>query len=120
MVRVLLMAAALMPASAQASDFTCRNTKAEIRCGDGRCEVEKQAFTPMSLSRTGKSLEICAYSGCASGRLILNRRFGSVAHLQAQVGKARESLSVIYDDKQKVATMWWGGYANAMTCKLEP
>jgi hypothetical protein len=74
----------------------------------------------MSLSRTGLSLEICAYSGCASGRLILNRRFGSVTHLQALVGKARAPLSVIHDSNQKVATMWWGGYANAMTCSAQP
>jgi hypothetical protein len=123
--KIMFAALLLLPPNAFARDFACQNNAAEIRCGAGKCAVETASFTPMSLTRHGAILEICAYSGCRSGPIMMRRTFASVMHLHAEVGsttdarsKSRDPLSVIFDEKDEVATMWWGGFANAMTCKL--
>jgi hypothetical protein len=118
---------ALLAASpAMASDFTCRNEAAEIACDNGRCEVKTQNdFTPMSLSRSGRRLTICAYSGCWSGTADLRRTRGPVTLFHARVrqenrtdGKAGppETLAVIHDRSGRTAQVRFLAFSNAMTC----
>jgi len=117
-----LILAALLLAPVPASDFNCRNDKAEIRCDTGACEIETNSFTPMGLTRRGSILSICAYSGCSEGPILMRRTRGGIEILYAEVrltqpGK-RESqpIAVIYDRTQRTAQMRWGGFSNAMTC----
>jgi hypothetical protein len=120
---LLLAAAALAPLPAAAQDFNCRNLGAEIRCGEGACEIAKdQGFTPMGLARRGNLLSICAYSGCSEGRITTRRSLGGLTLLYANVrrteprGAGPEPLAVIHDRAQRTAQMRWGGFSNAMTC----
>ncbi|MEI9851075.1 MAG: hypothetical protein WDN24_09785 [Sphingomonas sp.] len=122
MLRCLPVALLLAPLPAAAQDFECRNTAAETRCGDGACEVETQAFTPMQLSRKGARITLCAYSGCREGPILMRRARGALTLLFAEVrgsvpgAGAPESLAVIYDSAGRTAQMRWGGFANAMGC----
>lgn len=112
---------------ALAANFSCRNTGAEITCNKGKCEINvNDGFTPMSVSRTGQMLEVCAYSGCASGPITIRRNGGPMEILYAEVrwqntdgslGK-RDPLAVIYDRTSHTAIMHWGSYSNAMDCTL--
>jgi hypothetical protein len=117
----LLLVAGATPAAAQ--DFTCANKSAEISCGNGACEVNSDGFTPMSLSREGKRLSVCAYSGCWEGPILVRRSRGSIELLYAEVRNAQatasggmNALAVIYDRGSRTAQMRWGGFANAMDC----
>ena len=117
---IALLLAAPLPALAQ--DFDCRNTAAEIRCSAGACEVEKESFTPMQLSRRGATLELCAYSGCWHGEVLVRRTRGGIDLLFAELtgsaaGPGGGSLAVIYDRREKTAQMRWGDFSNAMVCK---
>lgn len=121
--RMLLLALLLAPLPAAAQDFNCRNGEAEIRCDNGACEVLKdQGFTPMGLTRRGGTLSICAYSGCAEGRILVSRTRDGIAMLYADVrrpaatGVSPEPLAVLYDQTAGTAQMRWGGFSNAMTC----
>jgi hypothetical protein len=116
------------PAVLHAQDFTCANPDAQISCADGSCEIETESFTPMSLSRRGEILEICAYSGCANGPITSRSVNDGVELLHARVAWLRQQeggsernwdlLSVIYDGGEKVAQMRWNSFANVMTCSL--
>lgn len=115
----LLALAAPTPALAQ--DFHCRNTDAEINCGAGKCSVETQSFTPMELRRTGGRLSICAYSGCWAGPVLVRRQRHGIELLFADVrgttpGAGTGALAVIYERRERIAQIRWGGSANAMTC----
>lgn len=121
--RTILLSALLAPLPAIAQDFNCRNAEAEMRCDNGACEIAMdQGFTPMGLTRRGRTLSICAYSGCSEGRILMQRTRGGIAMLYADVrrttmpGGAAEPLAVIYDRKSRTAQMRWGGFSNAMTC----
>jgi hypothetical protein len=119
-----LALAATVAAPAAAQDFACRNKATEIRCIDGGCEfAEDGAFTPMILSRRGTMLEICAYSGCWSGPVLIRRSRAGMDILYAEVRNADqpdspvpEALAVIWDGGSRTAQMRWGSFANVMTC----
>lgn len=110
-----------------AADFTCTNHAAEISCNDGKCEIAPPGgFTPMSLSREGGMLEICAYSGCASGPVTIRRTRGKIDMLYAvvrwrnadgSVGVSSQ-LAVILDRKSRTAMMHWDSFSNVMDCTL--
>jgi hypothetical protein len=126
--RSLLMISALVAASPlSAANFVCTNAAAEIRCSGAACEVvtPNKGFTPMELRRTGNMLSICAYSGCSEGRIIMRRTLDGVSVMQARLKPATpgqnegSSISVIYNEAEKVAQMNWNGFANAMSCKVE-
>lgn len=106
---------ALIPLPAAAQDFSCRNETAEIRCGDGACAIESASFTPMQLTRTGKTLQLCAYSGCWKGPILMRRTHGGVEMLHARL-RGSGAIAVIHDRKARIAQMRWGGFANTMTC----
>jgi hypothetical protein len=118
--RTILTAAVLGTASlahaAAPTDFSCRNTAAQIACEAATCEVETESFTPMGVSRTGNRLEVCAYTSCQSGPLDLIRTRGDLTILHAKLAGGQGAVSVTYDRKQKIATMLWGNYAQAMSC----
>jgi hypothetical protein len=122
-VLALLALTAAMPAAAQ--NFSCSNKAAEIRCGGGSCEAVTEGFTPMSVSRTGANLSVCAYSGCWEGPLLVRRAAGPVDLLYARVRQSSgtggtaagmRDLSILYDRGARTAQMRWGGFANAMGC----
>lgn len=115
MLRMLSPVLALVPLPAAATDFTCRNTDAEIRCADGACAIEAQAFTPMELRRENRTLSICAYSGCWKGPVTMRRSRSEITFLQAQ---ANGTLSVVFDPQERVAMVRWGGFSNVMRCTL--
>lgn len=119
----LALAGLAASAPAIAGDFTCSNKAAQISCGDGACEVTTDGFTPMSLSRTGNRLSVCAYTGCWEGPILVRRSPGPVDLLYARVrqsegtgGPDMRDLAVIYDRASRTAQMRWGGFANAMGC----
>ena len=121
-VRHLLIAAMLLPLPAAAQDFDCRNTGAETRCDQGKCEFEKESFTPLQLTRRGATLELCAYSGCWHGPILVRRTRGGIYMLFADLrtsaaGPGGGSIAVLYDRGERVAQMRWGGFANTMTCE---
>jgi hypothetical protein len=114
----------LAKAYSMSADFTCTNPDAEISCNAGACAINTTGFTPMSLSRTGHTLSICAYSGCWEGPTLIRTIKGSVELLFAQVrptGPAArgtlDGLSVIYDRASHSAQMHWAGFSNVMECK---
>lgn len=118
--RILAGAALLcMPAIVSAAapgDFTCVNRNAEINCSAEACEVETGGFTPMSLSREGNRIEVCAYSGCWKGPLDLIRTRGDLTILHARLSGGHGQVSVSYDRKLKVASMIWGNFVQALSC----
>jgi hypothetical protein len=102
--------------AAGSTDFTCRNAAAEITCSASGCEVNSDGFTPMSVSRQGDRLEVCAYSGCWSGALDLIRTRGDLAILHATLAQGQGQAAVVYNRKDQTATMLWGNYALALSC----
>lgn len=108
--------ASVLTASATAGDFACTNRSAEISCSAGSCEVATDGFTPMSVSRAGKNVQICAYSGCWSGRLDLIRTRGNLTILHARLEDGQGQLTVSFDRSAKIATMLWGNFAQALNC----
>lgn len=80
----------------------------------------------MSVSRSGRTLEICAYSGCASGPVSFRRTRGEIDILYAAVRwrnadgglGERSQLAVIFDRASRTAVMRWGAFSNAMDCTL--
>lgn len=51
-----------------ATAWHCRNADLEVTCDDGRC-ASNESFTPLDVTlRTDGHMEVCAYSGCFSGR----------------------------------------------------
>ncbi|WP_285709100.1 hypothetical protein [Erythrobacter oryzae] len=120
---VISLAALAVPAAAVAAgpgDFTCANRQAQISCNGAACEVETASFTPMSVSRSGNRLEVCAYTGCWSGPLDLVRTRGDLVILHARLSGGQGTASVTYDRRQKIATMLWGNFAQAMSCGEAP
>lgn len=114
MLRLLPLILALVPLPATAADFACRNSDAEIRCAEGACAIETQAFTPMEVRREGATLSICAYSGCWKGPIAMRRTRGGISFLQAD---ANGMLSILHDAGARVAMVRWGGFANVMRCE---
>jgi hypothetical protein len=106
--------------AAVSTDFTCRNAAAEITCSASGCEVNSDGFTPMSVSRQGDRLEVCAYSGCWSGALDLIRTRGDLAILHATLERGQGQAAVAYNRKDQTATMLWGNYALALSCGATP
>lgn len=116
----LMLAAVPGTAWAAPGDFNCRNESAQISCDSKGCEVETRSFTPMGLSRRGRVLEICAYSGCWSAPVRVRRTIGKTTLLYTEIRGGisgdPEPLSVIYDGESGVALMHWGGFAQPMSC----
>lgn len=123
--RTLLLLLTLLASPAAARDFTCSNPDAEISCSAGKCEFKtaSDGFTPMSLSRRGSTLSICAYSGCWEGPIAVRRTRGAIDLLLADVRKesgdrgAGDTLAVLYDGTGRSAQMSWGGFKNVMECQ---
>lgn len=113
---VALAAAAAAPAHAAPGDFTCRNASAQISCTASACEVETASFTPMSVSRSGANLEVCAYSGCWSGPLDLIRVRGDHTILHAVLARGQGGVTLVHDRRIKIATMLWGNFAQPLNC----
>jgi hypothetical protein len=112
-----IAAAASTPVhAAAATDFSCRNDAAEITCSATGCEVKKDEFTPMGVSREGNRLEVCAYSGCWSGTLDLIRTRGDLTILHATLSRGQGAAAVVYNRKEKTATMLWGNFTQALSC----
>lgn len=112
----LAAVAAAGPVQAAAGDFVCRNTAAQVSCSATGCEIETESFTPMSVSRQGGRLEVCAYSGCWSGKLDLIRTRGDRVLLHAKLGGGHDPAAVAYDRKAQIATLLWGSFALPMSC----
>jgi hypothetical protein len=123
---IFAMLAVASPAGAQ--QFACSNRSAEIRCGAGACEVKTAEFTPMSLSRAGRTLSICAYSGCWEGQIAIRRVQGQTEFLYARVRNGQAAspppemshLSVLFDHRSNTAQMNWAGFSNVMDCGETP
>jgi len=103
-------------ASPTSRDFTCSNDSAQISCSAATCEVETEGFTPMSVARAGNTLQVCAYSGCWSGMLDLIIKRGDVTILHARLEEGQGLLTVSFNDKEQIATMLWGNFAQALNC----
>lgn len=120
MAMALILVAVPGMAMAAPGDFSCRNEAAEISCDGAGCTVETQGFTPMGLSRRGRVLEICAYSGCWSAPVRVRRTIGKTTLLYTEIRGGisgdPQPLSVIYDAAAGVALMHWGGFAQPMSC----
>ena len=112
----ILAIALAMPTRAAPGDFTCRNASAQISCTAAACEVETASFTPMSVSRSGSRLEVCAYSGCWSGPLDLVRVRGDHTILHAVLTRGQGAVTLAYDRRTRIASMLWGNFAQPLSC----
>lgn len=113
---VPLALALAVPAQAAPGDFTCRNTAAEITCKSSGCEINRDAFTPMSVSRTGNTLEVCAGESCMTGTLDLIRVRGDQTILHAVLARGQGGVTVVHDRRGQIATMLWGNFAQPLSC----
>lgn len=118
------------PAAGQGRDFSCRNEAAEIQCAGAGCSVATDGFTPMELTRRGRTLSLCAYSGCREGRVAYGRSRSGVHFLQARLrpdadaaaGAAADAdagaslLSVLYSPAEGVAQVAWNGFFSVFHC----
>jgi hypothetical protein len=111
------LAAAGFPAAA--AEWRCSNGGiAEIRCDRASCDIERESFTPMGLSVTPTRIEICAYSGCFSGRVAIRRTAGDLVlyHAAIRTGTVIEPAAIILDTSARTALMRWSGFSNVMKC----
>lgn len=113
----------LLPMTAAASDFSCRNIDVEVSCAKGECEVKpKGEFTPQSLNLRGNALSICAYSRCYSGDVIVRHTRDKLTFLQTIVmsdtpaSPGPERLAIIHDPLDRVALVRFMGFAHTMSC----
>ncbi len=113
------LAVAGFPAAAAGWDCTNRDI-AEIRCDRKSCDIERESFTPMELSLTPARVEICAYSGCFSGRVAIRRTAGDLVLYHAAIGTGGASgrAAIILDTRAQTALMRWGGFSNVMKCTV--
>lgn len=115
---------ALLAASSPgaARDFSCRNEVSEVRCVEGECEVATSGFTPMQLTRSGGTLQLCAYSGCWEGPIRIARKQSGIEFLQARVkrdggGKKDWSVvSVMFSEHSGAVQLHWGAFVNVLGC----
>lgn len=105
-----------LSAAAATDDFTCTNRSAEISCDAVSCRLETEGFTAMSVSRSGRKLQVCAYSGCWSGALDMIRTRDNLTILHARLEGGQGQLTVSFDHNEKIATMLWGNFAQALNC----
>ena len=105
-----------VPAQAAPGDFTCRNTAAEITCKADGCEINRDGFTPMSVSRTGTMLEVCAGESCMPGTLDLVRVRADQTILHAVLARGQGGVTLAYDRRTRIATMLWGNFAQPLSC----
>ena len=113
---VALASATAAPAQAAPGDFTCRNAAAEITCKADGCEINRDGFTPMGVSRMGNTLEVCAYESCMTGTLDLIRVRGDQTILHAMLARAKGGVTVAYNSRTRIATMLWDNFALPMSC----
>jgi hypothetical protein len=115
---------ALAPFVAQAGGWSCRNNDLEIGCADGTCKAQAEGgFTPFDISvgADGRSLSICAYSGCWEGK---PRVLKSGKHLLmsgrglAWTGTSPDPADFIVaiDTGDRVGFIKGEGYAMPVTC----
>ncbi len=75
MLRIALVALALLAVPASAEDpngWVCANSDVEITCHNAACSImPDDGFTPMQTFVAAGHFEVCAYSGCWSGRPLL-------------------------------------------------
>ena len=120
MIAFAVLCGGSMASAAAPADFTCANRNAEINCTAQACKVEIEGFTPMSVSREGNQLEVCAYSGCWKGPLDLIRTRGDLTILHARLGgwqgDGSAQVAVSFNRKEKIATMLWDNFAQALSC----
>jgi hypothetical protein len=116
----LAVAAAVFSSAGHAAEWSCSNRDlAEIRCGADGCEIERESFTPMSVTVADHRIEICAYSGCFAGAVTLRRTRGDHLLLSTSVrsGGAPETASVTLVRSSRTAVLVWKGFANVMRCE---
>jgi hypothetical protein len=110
--------------AAHAAGWNCRNNDLEIRCADGKCEAQREGeFTPFAVSfeRSGRSLSVCAYSGCWEGK---SRALKSGTHLLLSgrglkwSGTTPDSADfmVAIDTRDRIGFVQGEGFAMPMTC----
>jgi hypothetical protein len=122
MLRLIGFLLLAVPGAVSATDFGCRNEKAEIRCADGACEIETDAFTPMGLGHHKGLISVCAYSGCWEGPVLVRRTRGHLELLYAEIRRKdepSERIAVIYDSHARAASMNWLGFHNLMECSSQ-
>lgn len=122
----IALAAALSaaPSAALGHDFSCRNEANEIRCEGGECRVETESFTPVQLSRTGRGVTLCAYSGCWEGQVGFERSRSGVHFLQASLRRTGPAdpadptlLSVMFTPRERTAQISWNGFFSVLGCR---
>lgn len=125
---IFIAAAVIMvPVPALGHDFSCRNEAAEIRCDDGKCTVATESFTPMQLTHSGETVELCAYSGCWQGVVEFKRTRAGVTFLQSRVrttdptaSKELSLLSVMHNRASGAAQISWEGFSSVLQCHTSP
>nr|WP_137677721.1 hypothetical protein [Parerythrobacter lutipelagi] len=134
MVRTMLLAvsAVALTGNAQANGgIVCRNEAVQVNCGGGSCEATTDAFTPFSVSRSGDTLQVCAYSGCWSGEIEaavvrgdfrvdfadLSREFPEDIADQPDEASEPVEASLFYDTANRVGFVYFMGFANPLTCE---
>jgi|GEM_PF-4137138 len=77
----------------------------------------------MQLTRTGRTLTLCAYSACWEGRISFSRSRSGVDYLQSRVRRegpaaAREPslLSIMFSAQTGTAQIIWNGFLNVLEC----
>jgi hypothetical protein len=101
------------------ADWSCSNREiAEIRCGDTECEIERDGYTPMEVSLAPTRIEVCAYSGCFSGPVLIRRTSAPhvLYHARVRVSGEVQPISIILDTEAQTALMRWADFANVMRC----
>lgn len=108
--------------------WQCRNDDLEVRCDDAHCSAQTDGFTPVSLSldTARGTLEVCAYSGCWSGRARMLRdgpqwlaSGRSLAWSGAQSDKAdmRTDLLFALDGRDRIGVLKGAGFAMPLRCE---
>lgn len=110
--------------AASNSDWTCRNTDMEISCSKGTCSSSKPGeFTPMSVSLSGQTLNVCAYSGCWDGKAAtLTDQHLIYAHSDTMIWSGPDkkdpaTFQFALNKTQKLAVIIGEGFAQPVHCK---
>lgn len=123
-IKVAMAVCALTTTTVQAAQpsLHCTNRTMEARCDGGQCSTMNEGFTPVQLTREGKRIELCAYSGCWEGKVSHRHEIGSNEFLLADLRDSEQGsapadkVAVMLNQATRHAQVSFADFALVMEC----
>lgn len=122
---LLLTLALLCSAPYAQTSWQCTNKYAEISCTEQNCQVQTEQFTPFDIHiSNNQEINICAYSGCWSGKTKYTQSKTFDHYFTQQLvwnnDEVRDEIfSISIDKTEKVGSLLGSGFILPLICQSE-